>query len=277
MIMSLIVITFFRGSPIQPAGTSLTKPLHVRSAEGRVKVHSKFASEERKCNSSQTQFILKHFKILSMTFLGLFPSSGGANPAAVTVTRQIPRAQSCPDPDPSLQVWVGGGLSRLYDAGLRGTPLMLSVCLNVNLSFPLVVCLMCGLAHIALGDLDVLDHLYLRVGDDLLTWVTALLANALLIGWSGLAAGTGTRAAHIALACAAIVILVTGWRAAAVTEIHINSDTHYAAAPFSLVLTLLTLHDLICDAMMIFVDGVTMTDHQTFLCLDLYQVCWFYL
>ena len=214
-----------------------------------------------------------------MTVSSLFLSPGGTDTATLTVTRQIPRAQSCPDSDPSLQVWVGGGLSRLYDTGLRGTPLMLSVCLNVNLSFPLEWYIGV-IADITLWDLNVLDHLGLRVIGDLASRLCVSLVPALiydLIGRSsGAATGTGTRAAIIAPARAAIVLLIPGRRAAAVTKIDINSDTHYAAAPFPLILTLVFLHDVsICYAIMIFVEGVISTDHQTSSCLDLYHACWF--
>ena len=275
MIMFLINNYCFRGSPIQPAGTSLTKPLHVCSAEGRVTVHYNSASEERKCTKCQS-FIAKIVKILSMTPPGSLLSTGRTHATTVIVTCQIPRAQSCSDPDPSLLVWVGGGLSRLYDTGLRGTPLMLSVCLNVNLNFPLL-CYIGVIAYIAFRDFDVLDHPGLRVGGDFLPRYSVLLVVTLLTRSCDAATGTGTRAANTALACAAIVLLITGRRAAAVTQVNIHSDTHNAAAaPLPLILTLVILHDVsICYAMTIFVEGVIITDHQTFPCLDLYQACWF--
>ena len=212
-----------------------------------------------------------------MTSPGSLLSTGRTHATTVTVTCQFPRAQSCSDPDPSLLVWVGGGLSRLHDTGLRGTPLMLSVCLNVNLSFPLL-CYIGVIAYIAFRDFDVLDHLGLRVGGDFLPRYSVLLVVTLLTRSCDAATGTGTRAANTAnTACAAIVLLIAGRRAAAVTQVNIHSDTHNAAAaPLPLILTLVILHDVsICYAMMIFVEGVIMTDHQTFPCLDLYQACWF--
>ena len=281
MIMFLIVNNFFRGSPILPAGASLIKPPHVWSAEGRTTVHSKLLAktqrQEKKCTNCQQTFILKLFvKILSMTAssrdVSLSLSPDRTNSPTMTVASKIPRAQSCPDSDPSLLVWVGSGLSRLYDCWLRGTPLMLSVSLNVNLSFPLLIRYFGVRADVALGDLNVLDHLGLRVVDDTMTWCLALLAIALLTGRSGAAAGTGTRAASTAVACAAIVILITGRRAAAVTEINVNSDTQRAAAPFPLpILVIIALHAPIINAMLVYVDSLMMTDHQTLLCLDLYQ------
>ena len=45
MIMIIIDIYFFRGSPTEPAGPSSNKPLHVRGAEARRKVHYKMLAK----------------------------------------------------------------------------------------------------------------------------------------------------------------------------------------------------------------------------------------
>ena len=137
MIISLIAISCFRGSPIFPAGAALSKPYYVWCAESGT-VHSKLLAKKSKLQArklSQNLFISK-FRMSTKKaspVLCLVLSAGSAHTATLAVTGEPPRVQPPSDPNPPLQDGVGAGLSGLYDTGLGGTPLMLSVCPNVTI------------------------------------------------------------------------------------------------------------------------------------------------
>ena len=154
MIMSIIAISFFRGSPILPAGAVLDKPLHVRSAEDRPTVHSKLLAKTSKLKQSkkesQAHFIeisnsvkIKYSTVLMWVSLTAL-STHSTDTSAFAVTRESPRAQSGSDLNPSLLDEVGVRLSRLYDTELGGTPPMLGVCLNVIVHILVVLLVFLG-------------------------------------------------------------------------------------------------------------------------------------
>ena len=138
MIIILIAISFYRGSPNYPAGTALSKPYYVWCAESG-KVHSKMLAKKSKLqarNLSQDPFIDKirnsnsSLTALPVLFFVLSPDSADA--ATLAVAGEPPRVKPASDPDPPLQVGVGVGLSGLYDSELGGTPSMLCICPNVH-------------------------------------------------------------------------------------------------------------------------------------------------
>ena len=171
MIINLIAISFFRGSPILPAGTVLAKPFHVRFAGDRSTVHFKMLAKMSKSETSQSRsqaFIQKETSILSSStvrrcFSVTALSSDCTDTATLAVTREPPRAKSSSDLNPSLQDEVGAGLSRLYDPGLGGTPLMLRICLNVHILFALLLvnlAFACSLVSALSGETDTLGNVW---------------------------------------------------------------------------------------------------------------------
>ena len=142
MIMYIIDIYFFRGSPIPPAGPSLNKSSHVRVAAARCIVHLKMlAKKENKsqvskfCQDQIKTTLFRHSTKFSPALTSCSVSalsSYSTNTATAAVAGESPWCNAPPNPDPLLQVWVGHRRSWLYAIRLGGTPLTPDSCQNID-------------------------------------------------------------------------------------------------------------------------------------------------
>ena len=135
MIINLIDLSIFRGTPFSPAGTWLNKPSHVSDAESG-KVHYKLLAkicenenlkhEDRsmKTEAVKVNLFLKLFKINDSRFegdhLSLILSAFCADTPTFRGTRQSPIIQSSPNPSPNPLAGVMGAWGQQQ---LGGTPL----------------------------------------------------------------------------------------------------------------------------------------------------------
>ena len=134
MIIKLIDISIFRGTPTSPAGTWLNKPSHVSDAESG-KVHYKLLAklcenedvkhETRSMNKEEVKvnLFMKLFENnksrLEWDYLSLILSAFGADTPTFRVTCQSPVIQPGPNPSPNPLAGVMGAWDQQQ---LGGTP-----------------------------------------------------------------------------------------------------------------------------------------------------------